>query len=154
MSLMLYAAVAAEPPTNTPRSDATITEGTSISTANERPLDPTKQDGRFIEKLQWVSPNGELPATYADYLSVHPLTPARFSPPQYERSQDVRLSKNIALLVDNEVYPAITTQLNQYISDLQSETYSIWLQTITGGTPEEIKTWITNRYDNGTNGIE
>ena len=40
-----------------------------------------EQDGRFIKKLEWLSPNGELPGTYEDYLKVHPLNSAFFSEP-------------------------------------------------------------------------
>ena len=40
--------------------------------------DLKKQDGRFIEKLEWLSPNGELPGTYQDYLVKHPNQPAIF----------------------------------------------------------------------------
>ena len=37
--------------------------------------DPARQDGRSIAKLRWVSPHGELPGTYAQYLRQHPLAP-------------------------------------------------------------------------------
>ena len=37
------------------------------------------QDGRFLKKLEWYSPNGELPGTYEEYLQIHPLKSAYFS---------------------------------------------------------------------------
>ena len=42
------------------------------------PAEPLRQDGRFMRKLRWVSPHGELPGTYAEYLQRRPLRPARF----------------------------------------------------------------------------
>ena len=34
------------------------------------------QEGTYIKKLQWFSPNGELPGTYEEYIKNHPLQPA------------------------------------------------------------------------------
>ncbi len=107
-----------------------------------------QQDGRFISRLQWFSPNGELPGTYDEYLNGHPLKPARFS-----TSVGNLQSITISILVDEDLYPKIATGIEQYIADLKAEGYSVFLQTISGGTPEEIKEWITERYNFGSEGI-
>ena len=107
------------------------------------------QDGRFIKKLEWTSPNGELPGTYEEYLEMHPLKPAHFSAPQNYESKLQFMEKYISILVDQKLYPKITQALNEYVEDLQGEGYMVILQAISGGTPEEIKEWVTDRFNAG-----
>jgi hypothetical protein len=111
------------------------------------------QDGRLIEKLQWYSPNGELPGTYPEYLRNHPLTPVRFSSPDGLIINEFSENFSLAVLVDETLYPAITTSLGQYLSDLDLEGYTVFVQEVSGGTPEDIKAWIQARYNTGSNGI-
>jgi hypothetical protein len=106
-----------------------------------------RQDGRFISKLQWISPTGETPGTYKEYIERHPLTPALFSTPDIRKPTLFPSGKMISLLVDKGLYPKVTAGLDQYINDLESEGYSILLQTVSGGKPDEIKKWIKERYE-------
>jgi hypothetical protein len=112
-----------------------------------------KQDGRFIEKLQWYSPNGELPGYYKDYLANHPYSPARFSPSDEMNVNGFSENKSLAILVDETLYPSITSSLTQYLADLDIEGYSVVLQQVSGGSAEEIKAWVQDRYAEGSNGI-
>lgn len=112
-----------------------------------------KQDGRYIEKLQWHSHNNELPGTYQEYLKNHPRTPACFSTPDDTQMKDFFESYSLAILVNETLYPKIKTNLDQYQSDLEMEGYSIFLQQVSGGTPEEIKSWVKERYQTGITGI-
>ena len=106
----------------------------NISVAADR-----EQDGRFIEKLQWYAPHGELPGTYEEYLESHPRIPAEFSVSARFEATPKFGEQNISILIDADLNSEITPGLNQYISDLQSEGYSVFSQTVSGGTPEEIK---------------
>jgi len=115
--------------------------------------DPGKQDGRSIEKLQWYSPNGELPGTYTDYLQNHPLSPCYFSTPDGLRTKDFSQNYSLAILVNETLYPAIETSLTQYLADLGLEGYTVFLQEVSGGSPEDIKSWIQTRYDTGSKDI-
>jgi len=112
-----------------------------------------EQDGRFITKLEWFSPNGELPGTYDEYLRVHPINSAVFSEQQeYYTNLQSNVNK-ISILVDTVLYFMITTGLNQYIDDLNAEGYSVTVQRVTGGSPNEIKTWVIDRYNQGDTGF-
>lgn len=132
-----------------------VKEGSSYyelsSELSTTPDNYDKQDGRFIEKLEWRSPNGELPGTYEEYINKHPLKPARFSIPNNYILKSSEI--NISILVDEDLYPQITTRLNQYIADLEFEGHTVFLGTVSGGTPEEIKTWVAERYDSGSDSI-
>jgi len=129
------------------------------SPAERRATRPQRQDGRFIEKLRWESPHGELPGTYAEYLLAHPLQPARFGAARQAgpalRGQGLRTvrSSHIALLIDAALYPAIQAAVDQYVADLAVERYSVYLETVSGGTPAEIKSWVQQRYNAGAAGI-
>ena len=144
---------------------AAVPEAEAASAAPDRPEttpaspDPGRQDGRTIARLRWVSPHGELPGTYAEYLKRHPLKPARFSnyramtstaqPPASRAREPLRIS----ILVDDDLYPAVLTALNEYVADLTTEGYSVVTETVSGGTPAEIKTWVQNRYAAGSRGV-
>jgi hypothetical protein len=121
--------------------------------------DPARQDGRSIAKLRWVSPHGELPGTYAQYLQQHPLAPARFAdthlmtPALGAPGLRGRAGANLAILIDADLYPTILDRLSEYEADLASEGYSLFAETVSGGTPVEVKSWVQQRYDSGSDGV-
>lgn len=137
-----------------------------------------RQDGRFIEKLRWTSPRGEMPGTYREYLARRPAIPGRFRelrPPEIrpnailpppgvreEREQEYIFRRHeavpyamstISILIDEELYPSIAGALDQYRQDLNQERYWVRMSTVSGGTPEEIKAWIQSEYDLGSRGV-
>jgi hypothetical protein len=79
---------------------ADVTKRDSQNTMCINTEDTGKQDGRFIEKLQWYSPNGELPGTFNDYLSSHPYTPVYFSTPDGLNTKSISEGSSLAILVD------------------------------------------------------
>ncbi len=102
-----------------------------------------------INKLKWIS-NGKLPGTYDEYIKNHPLCIANFStPPEFKNVE----SKNISILVDDNLYQKIKNSLKQYIEDIKLEGYEAFLQTLSGGNPQEIKAWIKKQYEEGSKGI-
>ena len=132
-----------------------VTAAIGIRSVVGGPPDTPRQDGRNIPKLRWVAPNGELPGTYADYLAWHPLTPARFGPNRLysPATGSDRAAAGISILVDSSLYPSITTKLNEYAADLTAQGYSVFIDTVSGGTPEDIKAWVQGRYAAGSEGV-
>jgi len=118
-----------------------------------------RQDGRLIQRLEWKAPPGGLPGTYADYLRWHPLRPAQFAGARSYQAAPAQLGDPgrgpaaISLLVDAALYPGITAELEAYVTDLTLEHYSVHLETVSGGTPAEIKAWVQQRYDAGSQGV-
>jgi len=111
------------------------------------------QERMTMNKLQWYSPNGELPGTYQEYLRSHPLTSAHFSSPIKNNGLIVTSSSTLSLLVHEDLYPLIETSLSRYIADLEYEGYYAVVQTVSGGTPEDIKAWVQNQYSKNSQGI-
>jgi hypothetical protein len=108
------------------------------------------QEGGYIKKLQWFSPNGELPGTYEEYIKTHPLQQAEFFKPEIA---SIKSNNGISLLVDATLYPEISDSITQYIDDLAQEGYYVNLETVTHGTPDEIKNWVKQQYSQGSIGI-
>lgn len=115
--------------------------------------EPVRQDGRFTERLEWTSPHGELPGTLAEYLQRHPLCPAEFGGAQYVPGAALRSTRMISILVDATLAPQITPALNLYVADLEAEGYGVYAETVSGGTPTDIKAWVQGRYDAGSEGV-
>jgi hypothetical protein len=120
----------------------------SFTTANTN----SRQDGSTLEKLQWYAPNGIIPGTYAEYLKTHPLTPARYTTPTALNDGTLK-NYTYALLVNTTLYPSIETSLTQYLDDLSWEGYTVFVQTVSGGTPEDIKAWVKGQYGAGASGV-
>lgn len=140
-------------------SSATLIQGGTISQMiqNKATLfhgdELNKQHGHSIEKLIWYAPENELPGTYDEYLKSHPPTPARFSSPIEVKPAVFSENYSLSILVNETVYPSISDSISQYLSDLESEGYHVFLQQVSGGTPQEIKLWILSRYSLGSTGI-
>jgi hypothetical protein len=145
------------------------------------PYTHVRQDGRYIERLVWTSPHGELPGTYREYLQSHPLTPARitartsfidsitnggkktvyrYTRPDSERRGDhtgMRVESVpfslVSVLVDEELFSGIYSSLDRYVKDLRQQGTAVRVATVDGGSPEEIKEWIRGEYDRGCGGV-
>jgi hypothetical protein len=111
--------------------------------------DPPRQDGRLIKRLEWRSPHGELPGTYAEYLAKHPLRAAEF----LDARSVGRAPAAISILIDATLMPSITAAIDQYVADITSEGHAAYTETVSGGTPEDIKAWVQARYAAGSEGV-
>ena len=118
--------------------------------ADTNKINPEKQDGRVISKLEWKSPKGEIPGNYNEYLLKHPLTPIQFFQSEDYNSNVKKSNKHISILIDQLLYVSVKSAINEYILDLQAEGYNVHLQKILGGSPDEIKQWIKERYYYGS----
>ena len=129
------------------------TEGNRPSRTSDNittPANPPRQDGREIEKLEWYAPFGVLPGNYAAYLQNHPLTSPEFSSALTGRS---RLDADISVLVEASLYSSITAELNQYLADIEAEGYTVFVNTVSGGSAQDIKDWVIDRYNAGSEGF-
>ncbi|MBU0638523.1 MAG: hypothetical protein KKB50_06635 [Planctomycetes bacterium] len=118
-----------------------------------------RQDGRLIPRLEWTAPHGEQPGTYADYVTEHPLRPARFSAQRVWAPFDGaagpggRSATDVSILADADLYPQILARFDEYVSDLVAAGYGVYSATVEGGTPADIKAWVQGRYDAGSRGV-
>ena len=103
-----------------------------------------------MKKLEWHAPPGVLPGTHSDYLKAHPIRAAEFRAVLSDKS---RIDADISILVDATLNAQITTGLNQYIADLESEGYTVFINTVSGGSAQDIKNWVLDRFNAGSEGF-
>jgi len=130
--------------------DANANEDTPSSDNITTSVDPQAQDGREIKRLQWHAPPGVLPGQYEEYLLRHPLEVATFTAVQVVRNT---AGADIAILIDATLYSQVTTSLSQYITDLEGDGLSVEVSTVSGGSPQDIKNWVTALFSEGTGGF-
>ncbi len=111
---------------------------------------PQRQDGRKIKKLEWHAPPEVLPGQYSDYLQWHPIEAAAF---ETMSRQKTRLEAHISILVDACLYAQVESSLDQYVSDIAAGGYSADIHTVSGGSAEDIKAWVRDRYNGGSEGV-
>jgi len=128
------------------------------ATLNEPPtsakLQLVKFDPEGPPQMEWMSLDGSGPPTYEDYVAANPERPARFS--SFSRAFPVRgggRDASLGILVDADLYASIQPGLTQYTADLTDAGYGVTIEAISGGTNEEIKAWVAQRYAEGCEGV-
>ncbi len=117
-----------------------------------------RQDGRLVRPLKWVSPDGRGPGTYREYLESHPLAPAQFGMPSVAKPSGPGIQiaaagfQSVSILVDKDLSKGrkVSAALEQYRADLVAEGYTVYTDTISGGTPQQIRSWVQSRYAAGS----
>ncbi len=103
-----------------------------------------------IPLLKWAGPEGTRPGTYEEWIEQNPYT-------EFQCILDKTVygngrAGNVAILTQQSIANALTNEINQLISNLQSENYTVLSYQISGGTPESLRTFLQNLYNN--NNIE
>jgi hypothetical protein len=95
--------------------------------------------------------------TYDEFLANHPPRPARFGgkpvlllPRGAGRGGGPPM---ISVLVESALRPEIESSLALYASDLLAEGYAVYIDDVSGGTPDEIRDWVRVRHVAGSEGI-
>ncbi len=107
-------------------------------------------DYQSIPLLKWAGPEGTHPDTYEEWIAKNPYS-------QFFCSLDKIVygngrAGNVAILTQQSIAGSLTNELNRLIDNLQSEGYTILSYQIAGGSPEILRTFLQNLYNN--NNIE
>lgn len=100
-----------------------------------------------IPKTRWVSPSGERPGTYAEYL-------ARTGPPrpfQTERVQGLNTTsvdsgRPFLILVNSAYYIFTQDEIAVYVDDIAAEGFSAEVHTTIGGQPQDLRNFLITEY--------
>lgn len=103
-----------------------------------------------IPLLRWAGPEGSRPETYEEWIAQNPYT--EFSYTLDKMVYGDGRAGNVAILTEQRIAGALNTSINQLINNLQYEGYTIISYQISGGTPETLRTFLQNLYNN--NNIE
>ena len=101
-----------------------------------------KQDPyRNVTVTRWADPTGSKPTPYQDWKNK--IKWASFE--SHRVYQSTLLTKDkVMIIVNSSIYPAISSRINQYSTDLESQSYEVSLITTSGGTPQNIKSLLQN----------
>ena len=108
-------------------------------------------------RLRWWRLTANCPAhTLSIYCGIRSRPPGSrigiFAPTR-KLPAPLGAAEHLAILVNSTLYPGIRDSLSQYAADLASEGYTVYVETVAGGAPEDIKDWIQERYAFGCTGV-
>lgn len=131
-------------------------------------------DKSLIPRLKWMGPGQ--PGTMAQYREAHPVLPFKvnriepmvktspetFSPglsvgqleekgqrsPLVLNQGQAAAGEKLLVLVNETLYPSISSFVNRYVTTLSSLGYTVELQLVSGGTPESLKQFIQQKQAN------
>jgi hypothetical protein len=73
--------------------------------------------------------------------------------PDFKKIRNITDEGLVHVFVDSHVYPAIQTNLNQFVSDLQAGGYTVSVTQVTTETPEAIRAILQAEYSSGLVGV-
>lgn len=124
---------------------------------NQRTWDDFQRIADETDMLRRMAEIGGPVGTCEDFLAKNPPRPARFgdrpitlTPPGALLDGDPPL---ISILVESSVRPAVDSSLTLYANDLLAEGYAVYIDDVSGGTPEGIRDWVRTRHAAGSEGV-
>jgi hypothetical protein len=102
-----------------------------------------------VALLKWAGPEGSRSETYEEWIKTHPYTEFSYTLDNIKYGDQ---AGNIAIITEQSIAPALTNELNQLTNNLQNEGYTVYNYSMSGTTPESLRTMLWNLY-NG-NGLE
>ncbi len=100
-----------------------------------------------IPILKWAGPQGSSPETYEEWSATHPYTEFSYT---LENVTYGDQAGSVAILIEQSIASALNSELNQLTSNLQSEGHTVYSYQITGGTPETLRSFLQNLYNNNS----
>jgi PKD repeat protein len=107
-----------------------------------------------INALRWVDEEGRRPESFVEW-QMRTGEPGPFEAKTVlEKSPDKSADYYVKFLiiVNTDLYPLITGSVDQYILDLNDEGYEVELVTSSGGTAEDLRAFLQEKYYAGMKG--
>jgi len=106
-------------------------------------------DRSKITLLRWVGPGR--PGTYQEYIASIPEKPFLINeinvPEYYPIYPKLKLPK-VLVIVETSIYSAIRTEIERYVEAVKGYGYDVKLFKSSGGTPENLKSFIKKKKKN------
>ena len=96
--------------------------------------DPKNPETSYAE---WIARQGEPKPFSAKYINTYGGT---------------RDGLKICVIANETLYPSIESSLDQYSADLTAEGHTVEIHTSSGGTPEDLRSYLQNLYSQGMDG--
>ncbi len=118
---------------------------------SDEEIEIRKQRARETKMLRQIDPIGTPQTSYEEWIATQG-TPLPFSTKLVQTSTPLRADSKICVLVNSDLYPLIETSINQYVTDLVSEGYTVEVHTLIGGTPPDLRAFLQSLYALGMDG--
>ena len=106
-----------------------------------------------IKVTRWMDFEGRLPETYQEWKATQgEPQPFQISGVEKYNSLSSRAGTKFLILVNSDLYPNIQSDIDIYYWDLIGEGYDVEIYTAFGGSPEELRAFLLNRYNDGLEG--
>lgn len=99
-----------------------------------------------VPLLRWMGPPGSKPGTFKEWLAENPYTP-QTSVALTNKLFGSQKGPSIAIITKSTIASYLSTSINQLMTNLQAEGYTVSSYSFSGGTPESLKTFIKNLYN-------
>ena len=109
---------------------------------------------RRTTMTRWVDPAGSRPITYSEWIADYPMAgPLSIgSATQAGPRHPNRATTEICILVNSSLYGLILPSLDRYVLELTGEGYTVEVDTASGGTPADLRTFLQTKYAAGMDG--
>lgn len=98
-----------------------------------------------VTLLKWAGPPGSKPEGFSEWIKENPYSEEIRIKPSGIHEIDERADK-VAIFTESSLAPSIDEEINQLISDLQSDGYSVLNYTMSGGTPDSLRNFLKSLY--------
>ncbi len=99
-----------------------------------------------LKPLQYIDPLNRMPTCYEDHITKSSTMPFNYR--IISQKQGIRQNL-VVILVNDSLYPRISTAIGQYCTDLVAEGYSPHLITSLGGTAADLRNLLIAQIPNG-----
>jgi hypothetical protein len=108
-----------------------------------------------ITVTQWVDPEGRQPITYEEWKSKTHLRGSFIFHKVLGQQSDLVPSQpptKVCVIVNSALYSSIQASIDQYVSDLEAEGYTVVVYTASGGTPGDLRSLLQEESVGGLSG--
>ncbi|MDO9026470.1 MAG: C25 family cysteine peptidase, partial [bacterium] len=109
------------------------------------------QPSREVARLRWAGPPGSGPGTYQEWLAKHPVK--KFEKHRVKsRINPKTKGTGAAVVIESGMYSLVADKIDTLMEFLSQDGHSVYLYTVSGGTPESLKTLLKGLND--SSGLE
>ena len=128
-----------------------VTEAISQTVSDNNGIQTARRDNPDdITKLRWIDDDGRQPISYREWKeSAGPDQPFLISAVGKAKTKISAAGIKFCIIVNSVLQPQIQTSLDQYVTDLTDEGYDVETYSTSGGTTQDIRTFLQGRYAQG-----
>lgn len=98
-----------------------------------------------VTLLKWVGPEGSHPGTYEEWMKQNPVS--QFYAALDRVAPGDGRQGTVAILTQQSMASALTPCLNQLVSNLQGEGFTVYSYQTSGGTPDTLRSFLRTLYN-------